>query len=65
METKKRVSKKEKSSNVFYTLLANVKIKRFKFKLFKNEGQEMLFVAIGTFICFSIVLFLRLLKLMQ
>ena len=37
----------------------------FKFKLFKNEGQEMLFVAIGTFIFLSILLFLRLQEFLQ
>jgi hypothetical protein len=40
-------------------------LSKFKFKIFKNEGQEMLFVAIGTFICFSILLFLRLRELLQ
>jgi hypothetical protein len=36
-----------------------------KFKIFKNEGQEMLFVAIGTFICYLILLVLEIKELMQ
>ena len=38
---------------------------KFKLKIFKNEGQEMLFVAIGTFICYLILLILEIKELMQ
>lgn len=67
MEQIKELSKKQKVAMFFTRCWQSFKSakSKFKFKIFKNEGQEMLFVAIGTFICFSIVLILRLLELLQ
>jgi hypothetical protein len=38
---------------------------KVKFKIFKNEGQEMLFYTTGTFICLFILLILELKERMQ
>jgi hypothetical protein len=60
---------KKKNSNAFYTVLANRFIQStkniFKFRIFKNEGQEMLFIVTGTFICYLTLLILEIKELMQ